>query len=151
MEDMREELDKEEASWTSELSTREAELAELRKKLDELNAEAGISNDRPGAGANAGAGAGGADGRRRREGEERGASARDAAAAYGARRGGSDRMDEDDRSEQQNGRGRGEELVGRAPLPERDELDDDRGVGNLYADEDDKMAAVKAGEDVLEY
>ena len=148
MEDMREELDKEEASWTSELSTRETELAELRQKLDELNAEAGISSDRPGTGA----GAGGAEGRRRREGEGRAASARDAAAAYGARRGGgSDRMDEDDRAEQQNGRGRGEELVGRAPLPERDELEDDRGVGNPYADEDDKMAAVEAGEDVLEY
>lgn len=40
VEDMRLELDKEEASWTEQLGERDAELSEMKSSLDTLNAEA---------------------------------------------------------------------------------------------------------------
>ena len=40
VEDMRLELDKEEASWNEELVQRDAELSEMKEKLDTMNAEA---------------------------------------------------------------------------------------------------------------
>lgn len=100
VEDMKEALDAAEASWRAELVTRDAEIAELKKRLDEFAPEDGEEG-------------GGARKRRRNNNDD---------AAHNKEREGSN-------------------LPERAPLPERDELEDDRGLGE---DEDATMRAADA-------
>ncbi len=116
MEDMKEALDKEEQDWKADLEKRDAEISELRNKLDEVNAEYARENGQE----------------PRRGGRRRSPSA----AGNGA---GKDRMEEDDASA----------LPGRAPLPERDDLEDDRGLGDYEEDSrDTAMQGAEGEEDV---